>query len=75
TNEVVGIVAAIIADVIGIPTLVVEGTGQKAHAQTSQKAADARMHAEEIGNTVQGNIQKTVGSVVEEYANVAKCEV
>ncbi|KAF9951895.1 hypothetical protein BGZ65_005672 [Modicella reniformis] len=70
------------ATTIGNPTVAAESAGQKAQAQTDKKATGARMHTKGVGNTVQGNIQKTVGSVVgiptleaKGNADVAKGEV
>ncbi|CAO3574271.1 unnamed protein product [Mortierella alpina] len=81
-NSAIGGAKQTIGNAVGNSSLAAEGAAQKAHADTSQKAADAKTHAEGLGNTIQGNIQKTVGSAVgnhtleaKGHANVARGEI
>ncbi|KAF9952653.1 hypothetical protein BGZ72_006017 [Mortierella alpina] len=81
-NSYIGGAKQTVGNAVGNSSLAAEGAAQKAHAETSQKAADAKTHAEGLGNTIQGNIQKTVGAAVgnhtleaKGHANVARGEV
>ncbi|KAF9325539.1 hypothetical protein BG006_010990, partial [Podila minutissima] len=71
-----------IGNTIGNPDLAAKGAAQKAHADTAQQAADARTHAEGLGNQIKGQAQQVAGAVSNDYsleaqghANKAKGDV
>ncbi|KAF9940464.1 hypothetical protein BGZ75_003819 [Mortierella antarctica] len=81
-NSAIGGAKQSIGNALGNSSLAAKGAAQKAHAETDQKATDAKTHAEGLGNTIQGNIQKTFGAAVgnhtleaKGHANVARGEV
>ncbi|KAF9975845.1 hypothetical protein BGZ65_008072 [Modicella reniformis] len=81
-NSYIGGAKQTVGDAIGNPTMAGEGAAQKTQAEVAQQAADAKAHAEGVGNTVQGKLQKATGSLTgntsleaKGHANVAKGEI
>ncbi|KAF9150659.1 hypothetical protein BG015_007505 [Linnemannia schmuckeri] len=62
-NSTVGGAKQSIGETIGNNNLAASGAQQKAQADAAQKAADAKTHAEGVGNKVKGSVQQNVGSM------------
>ncbi|KAF8925258.1 hypothetical protein BGZ47_003404 [Haplosporangium gracile] len=62
-NSYMGGAKQTIGETIGNNNLAASGAQQKAQADAAQKAADARTHAEGVGNKVKGSMQQNVGSM------------
>ncbi|KAG0298990.1 hypothetical protein BGZ98_010367 [Dissophora globulifera] len=52
-----------LGETLGNPDLAAAGASQKVYAETAQKVADAKTHAEGLSHSIQGNVQKTAGSL------------
>ncbi|KAI7818925.1 hypothetical protein BC939DRAFT_461458 [Gamsiella multidivaricata] len=55
-----------IGETIGNADLAAAGAHQKAHADTSLKIAEAKLQAENLGHSIESNIQKNAGSPAED---------
>ncbi|KAG0052249.1 hypothetical protein BGZ83_002809 [Gryganskiella cystojenkinii] len=71
-----------VGETLGYPDLAASGSAQKSQADMAQNMADAKTYAEGLGNKVQGEVQKTVGSLTNDpamevrgHTNVARGEV
>ncbi|KAG0274285.1 hypothetical protein BGZ96_004397 [Linnemannia gamsii] len=62
-NSYIGGAKQTIGETLGNTNLAASGAQQKAQADAAQKAADAKTHAEGLGNKVQGEVQQNVGSL------------
>ncbi|KAF9952651.1 hypothetical protein BGZ72_006015 [Mortierella alpina] len=62
-NSYIGGAKQTVGNTLGNSSLAAEGAAQKSQAETAQKAADAKTHAEGVGHNIQGTAQKAVGSV------------
>ncbi|KAG0212833.1 hypothetical protein BGX28_005489 [Mortierella sp. GBA30] len=71
-NSFVGSAKQTVGESIGNPDLAAKGAAQKAQANTAQQSADAQIHAQGVGNTVQGEVQKKVGAITNDPAMEAR---
>ncbi|KAG0285130.1 hypothetical protein BGZ97_007924 [Linnemannia gamsii] len=62
-NSYIGGAKQTIGETIGNTNLAASGAQQKAQADAAQKAADAKTHAEGLGNKAQSKVQQNVGSL------------
>ncbi|KAG0378631.1 hypothetical protein BGX24_003245 [Mortierella sp. AD032] len=62
-NSYIGGAKQTIGETIGNNNLAASGAQQKAQADATQKAADAKTHAEGLGHKLQGSVQQNVGSL------------
>ncbi|KAF9137571.1 hypothetical protein BGX30_010107 [Mortierella sp. GBA39] len=63
TNSYIGAAKQAIGNTIGNTTLAANGAHQQSQAESAQKAADAKTHAQGIGHKAEGQLQQTVGSL------------
>ncbi|KAF9298553.1 hypothetical protein BGZ74_009330 [Mortierella antarctica] len=71
-NSTIGGMKQSIGNTLGNSELAAKGAAQKAHADTAQHAADARTHAEGLGNQIKGHAQQVAGSVTNDHSLEAK---
>ncbi|KAF9913533.1 hypothetical protein BX616_009906 [Lobosporangium transversale] len=61
-NSTIGGAKQAIGETIGNPNLAASGAAQKTQADTAQAAAQAKTHAEGLGDQIKGRAQQVVGS-------------
>ncbi|KAG0037502.1 hypothetical protein BGZ82_002414 [Podila clonocystis] len=71
-NSTIGGVKQSVGNATGNSDLAARGAAQKAHADTNQRAADAKTHAEGFGNQIKGHAQQVAGSVTNDQSLQAK---
>ncbi|KAF9910575.1 hypothetical protein EC991_006134 [Linnemannia zychae] len=62
-NSYIGGAKQTIGETIGNSNLAASGAQQKAQADSAQKAAEAKTHAEGLAHKAQGQVQQNVGSL------------
>ncbi|KAG0282705.1 hypothetical protein BGZ96_000204, partial [Linnemannia gamsii] len=63
TNAYIGAAKQAIGNTFGNPTLASSGAQQQSRAESAQKAADAKTHAQGAGHKVEGQVQQNVGAL------------
>ncbi|KAF9578438.1 hypothetical protein BGW38_005752 [Lunasporangiospora selenospora] len=71
-NSYIGGAKQSLGETLGNERMAAEGAAQKTQADTAQKVADAKTHAEGVGNKIQGKAQQTVGSITGDTSMQAK---
>ncbi|KAG0325984.1 hypothetical protein BG000_001579, partial [Podila horticola] len=71
-NSTIGGMKQSVGNTIGNPELAARGAAQKAHAESTQHAADAKTHAEGLGNQIKGHAQQVAGSLTSDHSLQAK---
>ncbi|KAG0266127.1 hypothetical protein BGZ95_003104 [Linnemannia exigua] len=72
TNAYIGAAKQAIGNTIGNPTLAASGAQQQSQAESAQKAADAKTHAQGAGHKVEGQVQQNVGALTGNAAMEAR---
>ncbi|KAG0337264.1 hypothetical protein BG004_007713, partial [Podila humilis] len=71
-NATVGGMKQSLGNAVGSTDLAAKGAAQKAQAETAQSAADARTHADGMGNSLKGHAQQVAGSLTNDHSMQAK---
>ncbi|KAF9151393.1 hypothetical protein BG015_006726 [Linnemannia schmuckeri] len=60
-NQYIGAAKQTIGQTLGYPDMAADGARQKSEAETAQKVADARVHAERLQHTAENSTNSTIG--------------